>query len=266
MEDFREDVKQPAKPPPYQRRSLLKEAPTPVKPPAPKTATPVKAPIQRAVAAATSAIVAAVAAHKEGEEDSKKEMDTTSEKKQEQQQQQQEKEPEEEEEEKKAPKKRKAAASIKVKKQPKKKKRAVESKVPMASPVAADDPIPGKSEKMPMRHRHTVLKGNIGRPALRRLARRGGVKRISEEIYEAARESVKKDLLEPVIRDAIILALHAGRKTVTLDDALRSLKRNDAETWGMDIKHAPHTFQQAKKKPPTTAAEPAAAAAAVVAA
>ena len=54
------------------------------------------------------------------------------------------------------------------------------------------------------RHRK-VLRDNIQgitKPAIRRLARRGGVKRISGLIYEETR-SVLKVFLENVIRDAV---------------------------------------------------------------
>ena len=58
------------------------------------------------------------------------------------------------------------------------------------------------------RHRK-VLRDNIQgitKPAIRRLARRGGVKRISGLIYEETR-GVLKVFLENVIRDAVSLPL-----------------------------------------------------------
>uniref|UniRef100_A0A3B5QQ41 Histone H4 n=1 Tax=Xiphophorus maculatus TaxID=8083 RepID=A0A3B5QQ41_XIPMA len=66
------------------------------------------------------------------------------------------------------------------------------------------------------RHRK-VLRDNIQgitKPAIRRLARRGGVKRISGLIYEETR-GVLKVFLENVIRDAVTYTEHAKRKTVT---------------------------------------------------
>merc|ERR1712103_13773 len=65
------------------------------------------------------------------------------------------------------------------------------------------------------RHRK-VLRDNIQgitKPAIRRLARRGGVKRISGLIYEETR-GVLKVFLENVIRDAVTYTEHAKRKTV----------------------------------------------------
>jgi histone H4 len=56
-----------------------------------------------------------------------------------------------------------------------------------------------------------ILRDNIQgitKPAIRRLARRGGVKRISAMIYEETR-GVLKTFLEGVIRDAVTYTEHA---------------------------------------------------------
>merc|ERR1712208_144952 len=79
------------------------------------------------------------------------------------------------------------------------------------------------------RHRK-VLRDNIQgitKPAIRRLARRGGVKRISGLIYEETR-GVLKVFLKNVIRDAVTYTEHAKRKTVTAMDVVYALKRQDA--------------------------------------
>ncbi|KAG2501951.1 hypothetical protein HYH03_000449 [Edaphochlamys debaryana] len=76
------------------------------------------------------------------------------------------------------------------------------------------------------RHRK-VLRDNIQgitKPAIRRLARRGGVKRISGLIYEETR-TVLKTFLENVIRDSVTYTEHARRKTVTAMDVVYALKR-----------------------------------------
>ncbi|RMZ92389.1 hypothetical protein DV736_g403, partial [Chaetothyriales sp. CBS 134916] len=76
------------------------------------------------------------------------------------------------------------------------------------------------------RHRK-ILRDNIQgitKPAIRRLARRGGVKRISAMIYEETR-GVLKSFLESVIRDAVTYTEHAKRKTVTSLDVVYALKR-----------------------------------------
>ncbi|KAF7300519.1 hypothetical protein HMN09_00936400 [Mycena chlorophos] len=77
------------------------------------------------------------------------------------------------------------------------------------------------------RHRK-ILRDNIQgitKPAIRRLARRGGVKRISGLIYEETR-GVLKIFLENVIRDSVTYTEHAKRKTVTALDVVYALKRS----------------------------------------
>ena len=107
------------------------------------------------------------------------------------------------------------------------------------------------------RHRK-VLRDNIQgitKPAIRRLARRGGVKRISGLIYEETRGVLKVNsctpiysvddtsheihpiflcqvFLENVIRDAVTYTEHAKRKTVTAMDVVYALKRQGRTLYG----------------------------------
>ena len=83
------------------------------------------------------------------------------------------------------------------------------------------------------RHRR-VLRDNIQgitKPAIRRLARRGGVKRISGLIYEETR-GVLKVFLENVVRDSVTYAEHARRKTVMAMDVVYALKRQGRSLYG----------------------------------
>ncbi|KAJ3312568.1 Nuclear import receptor [Boothiomyces sp. JEL0838] len=76
------------------------------------------------------------------------------------------------------------------------------------------------------RHRK-LLRDNIQgvtKPAIRRLCRRGGVKRISGLIYEETR-GVMKNFMDNLIKDTIIYTEHAKRKTVCTTDVLYALKR-----------------------------------------
>jgi histone H3/H4 len=86
------------------------------------------------------------------------------------------------------------------------------------------------------RHRK-VLRDNIQgitKPAIRRLARRGGVKRISGLIYEETR-NVLKQFLESVVRDAVTYTEHARRKTVTAMDVIYALKRQGRTIYGFGV-------------------------------
>ena len=71
----------------------------------------------------------------------------------------------------------------------------------------------------------------ITKNAIRRLARRGGVKRISGLIYEETR-GVLKVFLENVLRDAVTYTEHANRKTVTALDVVYALKRQGRTLYG----------------------------------
>lgn len=95
------------------------------------------------------------------------------------------------------------------------------------------------------------LRDSVGitKPAIRRLARRGGVKRISGLIYEETR-GVLKIFLEnvsvhwgveiaflanqvfQVIRDSVTYTEHAKRKTVTALDVVYALKRSGRTLYG----------------------------------
>jgi histone H4 len=83
------------------------------------------------------------------------------------------------------------------------------------------------------RHRK-VFRDNIQgitKPAIRRLARRGGVKRLSGLIYEET-QGVLKVFLEHVIRDSVAYCEHARRKTVTAMDVVYALKRQNSTIYG----------------------------------
>ena len=84
-----------------------------------------------------------------------------------------------------------------------------------------------------IRHRK-LLKDNVQgvtKPAIRRLARRGGVKRISGTIYDESR-GVLKVFMENVIRDAVTYTEHGRRKTVTAMDVVYALKRQGRALYG----------------------------------
>ena len=85
------------------------------------------------------------------------------------------------------------------------------------------------------RHRK-ILRDNIQgitKPAIRRLARRGGVKRISGLFYEETR-GVLKVFLETTIRDAIAYCEHAKRKTVSALDVVYALKLQGRTLYGFN--------------------------------
>ena len=83
------------------------------------------------------------------------------------------------------------------------------------------------------RHRK-VLRDNIQgvtKPAIKRLARRGGVKRISGLIFEETR-GVLKVFLENVLKDTVVFTEHARRRTVSTLDVVHALKRQGRTLYG----------------------------------
>jgi histone H4 len=84
------------------------------------------------------------------------------------------------------------------------------------------------------RHQKKASRANIEgitKPAIRRLARRGGVKRISTFIYDDTR-AVLKNFLDQVVKDSVTYTEHAKRKTVTALDVVYALKRQGRTLYG----------------------------------
>nr|ACE75197.1 histone H4 [Glyptapanteles flavicoxis] len=77
---------------------------------------------------------------------------------------------------------------------------------------------------------HDNIQG-ITKPAIRRLARRGGVKRISALVYDEIR-GVLKIFLTNTIRDAISYTEHSRRTTVSAMDIVYALKRQGRKIYG----------------------------------
>jgi histone H4 len=83
------------------------------------------------------------------------------------------------------------------------------------------------------RHRK-VLRDNIQgvtNGAIRRLARRGGVKRLSGLVYEETR-NVLVDFVRKVIHDAVVYTEYAKRKTIVAMDVVLALKRQGRPIYG----------------------------------
>jgi len=92
--------------------------------------------------------------------------------------------------------------------------------------------VAGKTGKRhTTKHRTKPTSEGITKPAIRRLARRGGVKRISSFIYDDTRQ-VLKSFLENIVRDAVTYTEHARRKTVTAMDVVYALKRQGRTLYG----------------------------------
>ncbi|EOO01438.1 putative histone h4 protein [Phaeoacremonium minimum UCRPA7] len=82
----------------------------------------------------------------------------------------------------------------------------------------------------------------ITKPAIRRLARRGGVKRISGSIYDDIRAALKARL-ELILKDCVTFTEYRNAKTITIHDVLFALKRIGRPIYGFD----PETYNEPRK-------------------
>jgi len=74
-------------------------------------------------------------------------------------------------------------------------------------------------------HYSDNLKG-VTKPAIQRLARRGGVKRIGRNMYDETRK-ILKEFLKDVLHKAICHTQHAKRQTVTVPDIVNGLRTSN---------------------------------------
>lgn len=89
---------------------------------------------------------------------------------------------------------------------------------------------------MTNRRRRKIVKDSIqgiSKGSIRRVARRGGVKRISASIYDEIRGALKRYLTN-VLHDCVVYLEHANRKTVTITDVIFALKRIGRPIYGFD--------------------------------
>ena len=73
--------------------------------------------------------------------------------------------------------------------------------------------------------RHVVKPGGISKSAIRKLARRAGVRRLAASVYTKVKDLLRDQYIEPIMRELEILVDHAKRKTVSLMDVIYVLKR-----------------------------------------
>lgn len=87
-------------------------------------------------------------------------------------------------------------------------------------------------EKGNARHKHIEKKDRgITTAAFRRLARKGGAKRISKDIYGTLKFSLEK-FVSQVLQDAVTYSEYAKTKTVTACNVVSALKHRDMNLYG----------------------------------
>jgi len=104
----------------------------------------------------------------------------------------------------------------------------------MKAPKSSTDKMTSYLKGQMTRRRQAKLVDSIEgirKNDIKRLARRGGVKRINSLVLDETR-SVLKMFLENVIRDCVTYMEHAKRKTITAMDVVYSLKRQGRVLYG----------------------------------
>ncbi|KAJ3479722.1 hypothetical protein NLG97_g8245 [Lecanicillium saksenae] len=86
----------------------------------------------------------------------------------------------------------------------------------------------------------------ITRPAIRRLARRGGVKRMSMQIYEEARNVLRSHLAD-ILKICCIYVEHRNAKTVTTQDVIYALKSMGRTLYGFDPEMAQFNVEKRRR-------------------
>lgn len=84
------------------------------------------------------------------------------------------------------------------------------------------------------RMKAAILRDNIRavtKPAIRRLARRAGAKRISGLMFEEVR-AVLKSFIDGVVRDSTVFTDNGKRKTVSAHDVVYALKKRGVMLYG----------------------------------
>ena len=72
----------------------------------------------------------------------------------------------------------------------------------------------------------------IRKPALKRICRRAGIKRLDGNTYAEIRTSLR-EFLKPLVRQSIHVMIHNGRITVTSEDVALVLKNNNTPIYGI---------------------------------
>ncbi|KAI1185816.1 histone-fold-containing protein [Nemania serpens] len=109
-------------------------------------------------------------------------------------------------------------------------------KTPLQGPRGAKGLGKGLGGKGGIKRHRKILRDNIlgiTKPAIRRLARRGGVKRISGSIYEEVRLVMRKRL-EDILRYCVTYTEYRQAKTVTVNDVLHALRHLGRPLWGFE--------------------------------
>ena len=94
--------------------------------------------------------------------------------------------------------------------------------------------VKGSAKKKMVKAGKQLPVGNITNGAIRRLARRGGVKRISANTHSHVREYID-DFLTKMVRDSLTFTEQLRRQTISAMDVVYALKKNGRVLYGYGV-------------------------------
>jgi len=129
---------------------------------------------------------------------------------------------------------------VRKKKRKKRQDEEIEAKAAEVDPNGAKaaevdpDSVRNQELRAAQKKRRRVLRDSIqgiSRPAIKRMARRGGVKRLSSAVHEEMRNLIKA-FTESIVRDSVLYAEYSNRKTIVPLDVVYALKRQGRAFYG----------------------------------
>ncbi|KAJ7453397.1 hypothetical protein FB451DRAFT_1281143 [Mycena latifolia] len=97
--------------------------------------------------------------------------------------------------------------------------------------TGTDVPAPPRSRRRRISRCSTMMLGVTTKPAIRRLARRGGVKRLSLFMYEETRGCLYT-YMKTLLRNTVLHTEHDYRTTVRAEDVRRALRWSGGAYYG----------------------------------
>lgn len=84
-----------------------------------------------------------------------------------------------------------------------------------------------------LRLRVSTVRITLSKSVIKKLARRAGIKRISQLVYEQAR-IMFFNFLRRIVKDAIVYSNCYRRKAITCSDIVMALRRQGRDVYGID--------------------------------
>jgi histone H4 len=94
-----------------------------------------------------------------------------------------------------------------------------------------ETPLTKKNCRAPSKNTQGIRDG-----MLKRLSQRAGVQHVGSQVYGESRDIIKS-FLEAVLKDAVLVTLHAKRKKISQEDVLYALEKHFNKVYKTDAEH-----------------------------